>query len=167
MKNIQRHLLLFVTIGAFATSSCSSIRKKEVDTSYRYKPDDPQLFQKILMLDSAFFASYNTCNINLKSYSDFYSDSVEFFHDQSGLSSSKNDIVEATRKNICGKVTRELVKGSVEVYSIKGYGAVEIGLHKFHNNAENEGTPSKASKFIIMWKRTGDNWKITKVVSLH
>jgi hypothetical protein len=51
------------------------------------------------------------------------------------------------RKNICGKVTRELVKGSIEVYPIKDYGAVEIGLHKFHNN-QNE-TPSKeTSKFI-------------------
>jgi hypothetical protein len=167
MKNFKRHLLpLFFTIVAFATS-CSTVRKNNLDTRYNYKPDDLQLYQKILMLDSAFFALYNTCDTNLKSYSDFYSDSVEFIHDQGGVSTSKNDIVEATRKNICGKVTRELVKGSVEVYSIKGYGAVEIGLHKFHNSAEKEGAPSKASKFIIMWKRIEDNWKITKVISLH
>ena len=149
------------------TTSCSNIRKSELDTNYKYKPDGLQLYQDILKLDSAFFAAYNTCSMNLTTYSDFYSDSVEFFHDKGGLSTSKNEIVESTKKNICGKVTRELVKESVEVYSIKGYGAVEIGLHRFHNNTEKEGTPSKVSKFIIMWKRTGDNWKITKVVSLH
>jgi hypothetical protein len=85
--------------------SCSTIRKNDLDTGYNYKPDDLQLYQKILMLDSTFFALYNTCDTNLKSYSDFYADSIEFIHDQSGVSTSKNDIVEATRKNICGKVT--------------------------------------------------------------
>jgi len=153
-------------MAAFA-ASCSNIRKNETDTSYKYKPDDLQLYQDIVKLDSAFFVSYNTCNVNLKTHSDFYADSIEFFHDQGGLSTSKKDIVEATRRNICGKVTRALVKGSIEVYAIEGYGAVEIGLHKFYNNTENEGKPSRASKFIIMWKKTGDNWKITKVVSLH
>jgi hypothetical protein len=47
---------------------------------------------------------------------------------------SKKDIINATKKNICGKVTRELVKGSIEVYPVKDFGAIEIGLHKFHNN---------------------------------
>jgi hypothetical protein len=46
----------------------------------------------------------------------------------------KTRILDATKQNICGKVT-ELVKGSVVVYSIKIM-AVEIGLHKFHNNQE-------------------------------
>jgi ketosteroid isomerase-like protein len=166
MKNFKSYLFILFTIAAIVTS-CSSIRKNELDTASKYKPDDVQLYQKIFMLDSAFFASYNKCDVDLNTYANFYSDSIEFFHDQNGLSTSKDDIVEATKRNICGKVRRELVKGSLEVYSIKGYGVLEIGFHKFHNNAEKEGTPSKASKFIIMWKGAGDNWKITKVVSLH
>jgi hypothetical protein len=46
---------------------------------------------------------------------------------------SKRGILDATEKNLC-KVSRGMVKGSIEVYPIKDYGAVEIGLHKFHNN---------------------------------
>jgi hypothetical protein len=79
---------------------------------------------------------------------------------------SKREILDGTEKYICGKVTRELIKGSVEVYPIKDYGAVQIGFHKFHNNQEPDA-PSIPSKFIIMWKNNSDGWKITKVISLH
>lgn len=152
-------------MAAFA-AACSTPEKNEPDSSYSYTPDDPALYKTILALDSAFFAAYNTCEVNLETYADFYADTLEFFHDQSGLSTSKSDIVESTRKYVCGKVTRELVKGSVEVHEIKGYGAIEIGLHTFHNNEEAEGT-SKPGRFIILWKKTDTHWKITKVVSLH
>jgi hypothetical protein len=42
------------------------------------------------------------------------------------LTTSKQEILDATKQNICGKVTRELVKGSVEVYSIKDYGGNRV-----------------------------------------
>jgi len=59
-----------------------------------------------------------------------------------------------------------LIKGSLEVYPIKNYGAVEIGYHTFYNNKEPNAI-AKASKFIIMWKKENDAWSITKVISLH
>jgi hypothetical protein len=46
------------------------------------------------------------------------------------------------RKNICGKVTRELVKGSIEVYPIKDYG-VEIGLHKLQQSGTSRNALSE------------------------
>jgi len=92
------------------------------------------LYQTILELDSIFFTAYNTCD--LKKQAELYSDSIEFYHDQGGLIKSKQIILQATERNICGKVTRELVKGSIEVSPIPNYGAVEIGMHMFHNNQE-------------------------------
>ena len=80
---------------------------------------------------------------------------------------SKQDLISATQKNICGKVTRELVKGSIEVYPIKDFGAIEIGLHKFHNNQEPVGTLSKVGRFLILWENKNNDWKIKRVVSLH
>ena len=97
---------------------------------------------------------------------DFYSDSIEFYHDKSGLTTSKQDILDATRKNVCGKVTRELVKGSIEVSPVPGYGAVEIGMHMFRNNQEKNQGP-QASKFVIIWRNKNGKWLITKVISLH
>ncbi len=140
---------------------------RNVFAQYVYEPDDQQLHNTILHYDSIFFAMYNNCSVQLEEYAAFYSDSVEFYHDKGGLSTSKKEVVEGTKKYICGKVTRELVKGSVEVYPIAGYGAVEIGLHFFHNNQEKQTGPPKISKFIIFWQQINNTWKITKVVSLH
>jgi hypothetical protein len=64
---------------------------------------------------------------------------------------SKKELVEATKKYVCDKVTRGLVKGSIEVYPVNNYGAVEMGLHKFHNNQEPINTPSRAGKFVVIW----------------
>jgi hypothetical protein len=115
-------------------------------------------------MDHQFFNAYNNCD--LKTQSDLISENVEFFHDKAGLSTSKKEIIEAIKNNICGKVTRELVKGSIEVYPIKNYGAVEIGFHKFYNNQEPNAI-SKASKFISVWKKENENWQMTKIISLH
>jgi hypothetical protein len=61
---------------------------------------------------------------------------------------------------------RELIKKEVlRLYPIKGFGAIEIGLHKFHNNTEKR-SPSHSSKFIIL-EKDNNNWIITKMVSLH
>jgi hypothetical protein len=131
------------------------------------KPDDQKLYDTIVKLDREFFGFYNTCDKNLEKYGSFYAENIEFYHDQGGLMISKADIIEGTKKNVCGKVTRELVKGSIEVYPIKSYGAIEIGFHKFHNNTEKETTSSKAGRFVIVWQNTNDEWKITRVISIH
>lgn len=131
-----------------------------------YKPDDAELYKTIVSLDSAFFGAYNTCDVNLETYADFYTDDVEFYHDKGGFTNSKAELVESTRKFICGKVTRELIKGSIEVYPIANYGAVEMGLHRFHNNTEPKHKPT-VGRFTIVWKKEADTWKIAKVISLH
>jgi hypothetical protein len=132
----------------------------------QFKPDDPALYDTIVRQDSAFFGAYNTCTVHLQEYADFYAENLEFYHDKGGLMTSKQGVVDATKKNICGKVTRELVPGSVEVYPIANYGAIEIGYHRFYNSAEPNG-PHKPGRFVLIWHRTDQGWKITRVISLH
>lgn len=134
------------------------------DTIPPYQPVDQKLQSAIEHMDHTFFAAYNSCD--LEKQKEIYDDEIEFFHDKSGLSTSKSDILASTENNICGKVTRTLIEGSIEVYPIHDYGAVEIGYHKFFNNQEPDA-PSNPSKFIILWKKEKENWKITKVISLH
>ncbi|MFZ4056481.1 MAG: nuclear transport factor 2 family protein [Ferruginibacter sp.] len=165
MKNIKTYLLLITIIPTFMIS-CSST-KKTYSITKNYKPDDPQLYETIVKLDSIFFGAYNTCNSNLEKYGSFFSENIEFYHDKGGLMTSKQELIDATKRNICGKVTRELVKGSIEVYPIKDFGAIEIGLHKFHNNQEPVGTPSNVGRFMIIWENKNNDWKISRVVSLH
>ncbi len=144
---------------------CSS-KKNNYRSAKNYQPDDIGLYNTIVALDSAFFVAYNTCDVNLDKYASYYTDDVEFYHDKGGFTNSKNELVEGTQKYICGKVTRELVKGSIEVYPIPNYGAIEIGLHMFHNNTEPDHKPT-IGRFTIIWKREANDWKITKVISLH
>ena len=124
-----------------------------------------ELYKTILGLDKELFDAYNTCTENLEKHASFYDDDIEFFHDKGGLQTSKVEIIEGIVKNICGKVTRELVADSLEIHEIPNYGVVVIGYHKFNNLIEK--STSKPSKFILFWKQIDTNWKLTKVVSLH
>lgn len=142
----------------------SWVMNGQVHEITKYKPVDIDLHNQIVKMDSIFFTAYNTCD--MKTQAAILSDDIEFFHDNSGLSTSKKGIIDSTEKNICGKVTRTLIKGSVEVYPINNYGAVQVAYHKFFNNREPDAK-SIPSKFIIIWKKENNKWLITKVISLH
>lgn len=128
------------------------------------EPADSDLYRTILALDASYFTAYNSCD--METQAELLSEDLEFYHDQGGLSTSKADILKSIEANICGKVTRELVEGSVEVHRIKDFGAVEIGLHKFYNNQEPDAE-SKPSRFITLWKRENGTWRMHRIVSLH
>jgi len=74
-------------------------------------------------------------------------------------------LVQALKSNICGKVTRELLKVSIEVYPIQNYGAVEMGYHRFHNKTEN--VTGNYARFVEIWRNENGKWRITRVISLH
>lgn len=125
------------------------------------------MYDTIIHLDSAFFGAYNNSEINLEKYASFYSDNIEFYHYQEGLMTSKKDITESIKRNVCGKETRELIKASIEVYAIKDFGAIEIGLHTFHNNQEPAPKHSKLLRFTIVLRLESDQWKIVRANSPH
>ncbi len=130
----------------------------------KYVPVNREVYDIIVAKDKEYFDAYNACD--MKKQRSLYLEDLEFFHDKGGLSTSKQEVLSSIEKNICGKVTRTLVEGSIEVYPIKDYGAIEIGYHKFYNNQE-PNAKSKPSKFIMVWKYEGEKWFISKVISLH
>jgi len=130
----------------------------------RYKPQDETLFAEIIKLDSIYFTAYNNCDMAKQAA--LYSEDLEFFHDKGGLSTSKKELLKSIEKNICNKVTRNLVEGSVEVYPIPNYGAIEMGYHTFFNKEEPDAKQIP-SRFIIVWKKEEKKWQIAKVISLH
>ena len=153
MKRTTSVTLLALLISLFTSITASA----QSQDTYVYKPESQELYNTIVHMDSVYFNAYNTCDMDKQAA--IYADSIEFYHDGSGLT-------EAIKKNICGKVTRVLVKGSIEVYQIPNFGAVEIGLHRFINHAENNSV-SRPDKFIVIWRHNNDQWQITRVISLH
>ena len=130
-----------------------------------YEPVSVELYNIIATMDSLYFETYNNCDLD--KMRSMMSDSIEFYHDRGGLTTSIDDFMLAIKNNICGKVIRKAVPGSLEVYPIHDFGAVEIGYHRFFNKNEPENGFSKPDKYIVIWQYKNGGWKITRVVSLH
>src|SRR3569833_4218242 len=158
MKNFKLTLIA-LSVMVFATAAAFAQNKETVT----YKPKSQEIYNTVVHLDSVFFTAYNTCD--LKTQADMLSDSMEFYHDETGLMTSKKDFLNAMKNNICGKVSRVLVPGSIEAYEIKGFGAVEIGYHRFINHQESE-KPSGAGRFVAFWKHKDGKWQLYRVASM-
>lgn len=148
MKRFLQLLLLtaFFVTGAQAQSAA---------------PPDP-LMLTIQSLDAKLFDAYNHCD--LATLGAMVSDDLEFYHDQTGLSVGKASFLAAIKQNICGKVERELLPQTLEVYPLKNYGAVELGIHRFHHPGHPEQGVGDA-KFIHLWQNTDGVWRVTRVIS--
>ena len=118
------------------------------------------LFDTVIAQDSALFAAFNTCDMT--TLADMVSDNLQFFHDHDGLSVGRDAFVQSVSKNVCGHFTRALEPGSAEVWPVPGYGAVEIGAHRFHHA---DHTPDGIGRFMILWKQTGNRWVMTESFS--
>jgi len=122
-----------------------------------------ELDKAITALDAALFDAYNRCD--LEKFSSFFVDDVEFYHDQGGVTLGRQNLTDSVKKNICGKVTRELVPGTLQVHYMKGYGAVEMGVHRFHHPGHDDTEGVGEAQFIHLWQYKDGAWKITRVIS--
>jgi Domain of unknown function (DUF4440) len=121
-----------------------------------------ELDKTVTALDTELFDSYNRCD--LKEFASLIDNHIEFFHDMAGVASGKENIVDSIRKNICGTDTqRALVPGTLHVYYMKGYGALETGVHRFLHS-ETHGATGEA-RFIQLWQYKDGAWKLTRVIS--
>lgn len=124
-----------------------------------------QLYNEIERMDGVLFDAFNTQNLNkLKT---LFTEDLEFYQDNEGLAlyqQTMKDFKSMFEQN--NKLRRELVKGSLEVYPIKNYGAIEIGLHKFCH-IENGKDECGTFKFVHVWQNKGGKWKISRVISYN
>lgn len=123
-------------------------------------PQDP-LYKTIAAADAAVFAASNRCD--LETMANFFTDDLEFYHDRTGLAVGKADLMQKTKANICGKMVRELVPGSLEVYPLSDYGAIQIGTHRFLHPGEPNNIGQ--ARFIHIWRNQNGAWRITRVIS--
>jgi Domain of unknown function (DUF4440) len=150
-------MLLLVVMGVLAVradaqvASLDSIKNQE------------ELDKAVGTLDAALFDAYNRCD--LVKFSTFFVEDVEFYHDQGGVTLGRQNLTDSVKKNICGKVTRELVPGTLQVHYMKGYGAVEMGVHRFHHPGHEDTEGVGEGRFIHLWQYKDGAWKITRVIS--
>lgn len=124
---------------------------------------EQSLRAEIARMDSALFATFNARD--LTTLKTFFSPDLEFYQDNEGLenySQTVKDFHEMFQQP--SRIRRELVPGSLEVYPIKGYGAIEVGSHRFCHD-EHGKAECGTFKFLHVWRRTGRRWQLSRIVS--
>ena len=123
------------------------------------------LTKTIVRMDSILFHAFNTCDVNTSK--SLFTEDLEFYHDAGGLTNyiqNVNSIVHRCKQDT--KVRRELVKGSIEVFPIKDFGAIETGSHRFYYTEKGKEEKLDGTfKFVHVWKHVNGQWKIARVIS--
>ena len=122
-----------------------------------------ELERTLTALDAALFDAYNRCD--LQKFASLIDDNIEFYHDQGGVTLGQTALTDSVKKNICGKTTRELVPGSLHIYYMKGYGAIEEGVHRFHHPGHEDTEGVGEGRFTHLWHYQEGSWKITRAMS--
>lgn len=62
-------------------------------------------------------------------------------------------------------MSRELVSASLEVHPLEGFGALQIGVHRFHHPGRDEIEPVGEGRFVHIWRKLDRVWQVTRVMS--
>lgn len=138
-------------------------------TVHLYGQSSDELYSKISEMDSLFFLALNSCD--LEKYKSFLTEDFENYHDKAGLTKSLTSEM-SDMKIFCGEqrkrqpLRRELIKGTLKVYPVNNYGAIETCEHVFYLQINN-GTekPVAQAKFTCVWKLENNKWKISRNLS--
>jgi hypothetical protein len=141
-------------ISSFAFKSGSN----QTDT-----PTSGPLYNEIARLDSLMFDAFNVRNINL--LKQFFDQGLELYQDNIGVRNYNETVAAFTQlfeKEYI--LTRKPVPGSMEVYPIKDYGAIQTGQHIF-SHLENGKEETATYKFMQIWQKKEGKWRVTREIT--
>ncbi|PJJ60039.1 nuclear transport factor 2 family protein [Hymenobacter chitinivorans] len=169
LRTAARHfptsLVLFGLLLGAGACSTAHLPATAAQVPAAYKPVDAALYATIARQDSLLFVAFN--RHDLTQLQTYFADDLEFFHDRGGLANYAQTMqgfrtmFEQARTN---GLNRQLVPGTLEVYPISGYGAVETYQHRFCH-VENGKDDCGTFKNMMVWRLRDGQWKITRVVS--
>jgi hypothetical protein len=114
-------------------------------------------------------AVFNTCD--LESLRGLVTEDFEMYHDKSGMPAKSGSRFVQNIRDLCDRRTygedyparRELVEGTLEVFPLDGYGAIQTGTHRFYRVAGAQ--PVEVSRFTHIWKKDAGGWKLARTMS--
>jgi hypothetical protein len=158
MRNkTTKQLLIYSTCIFLLFISKPQAQEKKVASTSK------ELYNEIAAMDTFLFDAFNAKDMT--KFKALFEENLEWYQDNGGLLSYETVFAnfEKMFKNE-NKLTRQLVEGSLEVHPIKDFGAIEIATHQFRhmeNGKEEIGT----FKFVAIWKKVNNQWKITRMIS--
>lgn len=152
---MKKFKLIFILLIGISISGSAQEKKVAITSK--------ELFNEIEQMDSIMFQAFNSQN--MEKFKSMFTEDLEWFQDNGGLIPYKT--VFENFGNVFkneNKLSRELVKGSLEVYPIKDYGAIQIGRHQF-KHIENGKLEIGTFKFLMIWQKKDGLWRISRVIS--
>lgn len=132
-----------------------------------------QQFDEIAAADQALFSAFfDRCDT--ATLATMVTDDLEMFHDKNGfMTKSGKEFLDGIAATCARQKTgedyrarRELVPGTLKVYPLNNYGAIETGVHRFYQLLP--GKPEKlveVSQFTHVWKKEAGGWKLARILS--
>jgi hypothetical protein len=121
------------------------------------------LFNEIAHVDSLQFGAFNARNLD--QLMNYFDNSLELYQDNTGVRNfdqTKQAFGGLFKMNYV--LTRKLIPGTMEVYPIKDYGAIETGQHTF-SHIENGQLQAFTYKFMQIWQKKDGVWRVTREIT--
>jgi hypothetical protein len=160
------HRTLFLALALFALMSSGCVQYAQIAPGGVDGLRSGALFEELARMDSILFdASFASCDSSKANA--IFADDVEFYHDEAGFSAGEQ-VRENTRRLTAScpgarGITRTIVPGSLRVYPIAGYGAAQLGIHRFD---ERGAATSTLAQFVHLWRFQDGQWRLARVLSL-
>ena len=121
------------------------------------------LFNEISSQDSLEFEAFNTRNLD--KLMNYFDSSLELYQDNTGVRNF-DQTKEAFGRlfKMSYTLNRKLVPGTMEVYPIKDFGAIETGQHVF-SHMENGKLQAFTYKFMQIWQKKDGVWRVTREIT--
>ena len=164
MKTTNKFLTsILIIVTSFSLASFTNKETVNKETSQTDTPTSGPLYNEIAHMDTLLFDAFNSRNIDrLKQ---FFDTSLELYQDNIGVRNYKETIDAFSNLFKMDYVlTRKLVSGSMEVYPIKGYGAIHTGMHVF-SHIENGKYQEGTYKFMQIWQKKDGVWRVTREIT--
>ena len=132
-----------------------------------------QQFDEVAAADKALFSAFfDRCDVD--ALAKMVTDDFEMFHDKNGyMTKSGKEFLDGIKETCARQKTgedyrarREIEAGTLKVYPLNNYGAIETGVHRFYQLLP--GKPEKlveVSQFTHVWKKEESGWKLSRVIS--
>ena len=123
------------------------------------------LYEELARMDGLLFdAAFVTCDA--RQVNALLRDDIEFYHDQTGLRSGPEvrEDFERLVKN-CPRtagIARRIVAGTLQVFPLKDGYAIQMGEHRFVNDAAGTST---VARFVHLWQKIDGTWRLARVLS--
>ncbi|MFL6586371.1 MAG: DUF4440 domain-containing protein [Luteimonas sp.] len=128
----------------------------------------PDAERDVHAADAAFWHAYNACDMTAMGA--LLTDDVEFYHDRTGLTTTRTGVVDSLRRGPCAtpdmRVRREVIEDSLAFHPLADGYAILSGRHRFH--VRKGDAPERLdgqAGFTNLWRFHDGQWQMHRVLS--